>query len=42
MLDNVLAPIGFGNWNNIGRAGVGALNLNNNRTNANRNVSVRG
>ena len=41
-LATVLAPIGFGSWYTLGRAGVGALILYNYRTYAGRDVSVRG
>ena len=34
-------PISGGNWNNTSNAGVGTLNLNNNRTNSNNNVGLR-
>jgi hypothetical protein len=37
-----VALLGFGNWNNTNNAGPGARNWNNNRTNTNRNNSVRG
>jgi len=30
-----------GNWNNGGNAGLGALNLNNDRSNANSNIGLR-
>jgi len=32
---------GGGNWNNAGNAGVFALNLNNDRSNANSNIGFR-
>jgi len=34
-------PIRGGNWNNASNAGVGAMNLNNVRSNSNNNVGVR-
>lgn len=34
-------PISGGNWNNTSNAGVGYVNLNNNRTNSNDNVGLR-
>ena len=34
-------PYRGGNWNNAGNAGLGALNLNNVRTNANTNIGFR-
>jgi hypothetical protein len=34
-------PIRGGNWNNGGNAGLGALNLNNRRSNSNNNVGFR-
>jgi hypothetical protein len=39
-LDTVCVLVG-GNWNNTNNAGAWAVNLNNNRTNSNRNVSAR-
>jgi hypothetical protein len=34
-------PIRGGNWNNGSNAGLGALNLNNARTNTNSNIGFR-
>lgn len=34
-------PLRGGSWNNAGNAGLGALNLNNARSNANSNVGLR-
>lgn len=34
-------PYRGGNWNNGGNAGLGALNLNNSRANANTNIGFR-
>lgn len=36
-----MCPIVAGNWNNAANAGVGALNLNNVRSNSNNNVGLR-
>ena len=36
-----MCPQRGGNWNETSNAGLGAVNLNNNRTNSNNNVSVR-
>ena len=42
LLDTVwLCPLRSANWNNGTNAGVWNLNLNNNRTNSNNNVSAR-
>jgi len=34
-------PIRGGNWNNGANAGLGALNLNNRRSNVNNNIGLR-
>ena len=36
-----LVPIRCGNWNNTFQSGLGAMNLNNTRSNSNNNMGVR-
>ena len=41
MITRERLPIRGGNWNNGGNAGLGMLNFNNDRTNANSNIGFR-